>query len=250
MTDTDSSDENDESTTDVWDEIDDFTSADPTEDEQFSNGDTFTTESTEDEQLSDSSEFTTESTEGEQLSDSSEFATESTEYEQFSDSSEFTTESTEDEQLPDSDQPLEGDEAPDPDEMFDEMGNTSTVDGEELWDELARSDTDSQALESSVADDSDREDASVVEEPSSETPPRGEQATESVERDSPDGEQSVVDKRVYCQQCPYFTDPPEVHCTHDGTAIVEILEDGQFRVDGCPVVTPSGPDRTILSDDH
>jgi hypothetical protein len=56
----------------------------------------------------------------------------------------------------------------------------------------------------------------------------------------------VVDKRTYCQRCPYFSDPPETACTHDGTAIVETIGFDEFRVRDCPMVTDDGPqfDRT------
>ena len=50
------------------------------------------------------------------------------------------------------------------------------------------------------------------------------------------GEESVVPKRSYCERCRYFTDPPEVACTHDGTEIVELVDADHFRVRDCPMV--------------
>ncbi|MFW6434855.1 MAG: hypothetical protein ACOCY1_00595 [Halovenus sp.] len=46
-----------------------------------------------------------------------------------------------------------------------------------------------------------------------------------------------VSKHSYCEQCEYFSEPPEVHCTHEGTEIVEFLDMETVRVVDCPVVT-------------
>ncbi len=51
----------------------------------------------------------------------------------------------------------------------------------------------------------------------------------------------VVSKRSYCQRCPYFADPPETACTHDGTAILESIGFDEFRVHNCPMVADEGP---------
>ncbi|QHS17888.1 hypothetical protein GWK26_12430 [haloarchaeon 3A1-DGR] len=51
----------------------------------------------------------------------------------------------------------------------------------------------------------------------------------------------IVDKREYCQRCPYSTDPPTLACTHDGTEIVEVVEMDRFRVRNCPMVSTDGP---------
>ncbi|ESP88209.1 hypothetical protein K933_10375, partial [Candidatus Halobonum tyrrellensis G22] len=52
----------------------------------------------------------------------------------------------------------------------------------------------------------------------------------------------VVNKREYCQQCPHLAAPPEMACTHEGTAIVELLDGDDVRVRGCPVAARGGPD--------
>ncbi|MFO7833664.1 MAG: hypothetical protein R6V31_06320 [Halohasta sp.] len=128
-------------------------------------------------------------------------------------------------------------EAPDADEVFDEM-EVSAVDGEALWDELASGGTAA--------------DAGATAEPTAAEPSVEQPETGSIGGGQPAGspgvgeEGTLVDKRQYCQQCPYFTEPPEVGCTHPGTTIVEVVEDGRFRVRDCPVVTETGPDRTIL----
>ena len=134
------------------------------------------------------------------------------------------------------------------DDVFDEM-DVSQVDGEALWDELAgfgmTAETDSADLEEPAAD------AAVRSEQTDEPPTAGEpmgQADHDTAAAEPTAAETVVDKRKYCQQCPYFSKPPEVACRHEGTSIVEVLVDGRFRLRGCPVVTDSGPDRTLLND--
>jgi hypothetical protein len=52
------------------------------------------------------------------------------------------------------------------------------------------------------------------------------------ERDS-----EVVDAGAFCERCEYFSSPPEVRCTHDGTDIAELVDVGQFRVLDCPKVS-------------
>ncbi|MUW15824.1 hypothetical protein GJ633_15300 [Halorubrum sp. CBA1125] len=56
-----------------------------------------------------------------------------------------------------------------------------------------------------------------------------------------DGER-VVDKRTYCQQCSYFSEPPDATCTHEGTTIVETVGFDEFRVRNCPMVDGADPD--------
>ncbi|WP_276272638.1 hypothetical protein [Haloarcula litorea] len=45
-----------------------------------------------------------------------------------------------------------------------------------------------------------------------------------------------VSKHRYCEQCEYFSGPPEVRCTHDGTEIVEFLDMETVRLLDCPLV--------------
>jgi len=140
-------------------------------------------------------------------------------------------------------------DVPEAEEVFDEM-DMSAVDGEDLWDELAGAETEANSF-------GGEETASIgaaVEEPidAEAVEPS---VDEGVDRSSGDsdgdgtgGTETLIDKRAYCQQCPYFSAPPEVSCSHDGTEILEVVKDGRFRVRGCPVVTDTGPDRTILND--
>jgi len=46
----------------------------------------------------------------------------------------------------------------------------------------------------------------------------------------------VIEKRSYCEQCPFFSSPPEVNCSHDGTEILELVDMDHFRVVDCPKV--------------
>lgn len=46
----------------------------------------------------------------------------------------------------------------------------------------------------------------------------------------------IVRKRQYCEDCEYFSEPPEVHCTHAGTTIVEYVDLDHVRVRNCPIV--------------
>lgn len=143
----------------------------------------------------------------------------------------------------DADHSTDQTETPDADEIFDQM-DVSQVDGEALWDELTGLEaSDDEPLDATT-------DATVDAEGASETTAIGDPQGQPSETDhaDPDATETVVDKRKYCQQCPYFSEPPEVRCSHDGTSIVEVLTEGQFRLRGCPVVTDSGPDRTVLND--
>lgn len=52
--------------------------------------------------------------------------------------------------------------------------------------------------------------------------------------------EAVVTKASYCERCEYFTDPPAVGCTHQGTDIVELVDTDHFRVLDCPIVARRG----------
>lgn len=51
-----------------------------------------------------------------------------------------------------------------------------------------------------------------------------------------EGRETVVNKRSYCEQCEYFSEPPAVACTYPDAEIVELVDTGQFRVRDCPIV--------------
>jgi hypothetical protein len=47
---------------------------------------------------------------------------------------------------------------------------------------------------------------------------------------------SAVNKHSFCEQCEYFTGPPEIACTHEGTDILAFLDMETVRVADCPIV--------------
>lgn len=49
-------------------------------------------------------------------------------------------------------------------------------------------------------------------------------------------EERVVEKDSYCESCPYFSSPPDVSCSHEGTSILELVDVDHFRVADCPKV--------------
>lgn len=64
----------------------------------------------------------------------------------------------------------------------------------------------------------------------------------SLEGDTPDGvgdgERTVteVSKRKYCERCEYFSEPPGVGCTHEGTEILGFPDRETVRMVDCPIV--------------
>jgi hypothetical protein len=99
----------------------------------------------------------------------------------------------------------------DPEEAFESV-DVDPVDAEEVW--------------ATLEDDAERPELSL------------EGDAESLE-----GDDHLVPKREYCERCPFFSEPPEVACTHEGTTIVAVEDAEQFRVRNCPMVegvTPGG----------
>lgn len=45
-----------------------------------------------------------------------------------------------------------------------------------------------------------------------------------------------VPKHRYCEQCKWFSEPPDIHCTHEGTEILEFLDMETVRLVDCPIV--------------
>ncbi len=45
-----------------------------------------------------------------------------------------------------------------------------------------------------------------------------------------------VSKHRFCEQCEFFSDPPDIHCSHDGTEILEFIDQETVRVVDCPIV--------------
>ncbi|MFC7069597.1 hypothetical protein [Halobaculum lipolyticum] len=71
-------------------------------------------------------------------------------------------------------------------------------------------------------------------------PVPGAAATPSSPGDPSGGPGHVVDKRQYCQRCPFFSAPPTVACEHEGSEILEAVDPDRFRVRGCPMATDDG----------
>ncbi|MFC7238433.1 hypothetical protein ACFQS4_09405 [Saliphagus sp. GCM10025317] len=62
------------------------------------------------------------------------------------------------------------------------------------------------------------------------------ESTEVSPEPSTEREYRTIPKRSYCHQCEYFSDPPTVACTHEGTEILEMPSMDTYRVVDCPVV--------------
>lgn len=58
----------------------------------------------------------------------------------------------------------------------------------------------------------------------------------SVDPDEIATDERVVESAGYCEQCEYFSEPPDVACGHEGTDIVEMVDTAHFRVRNCPKV--------------
>ncbi|WP_138004790.1 hypothetical protein [Halalkalirubrum salinum] len=77
-----------------------------------------------------------------------------------------------------------------------------------------------------------------------ETPIEPDHGPESVDKglsESATADEDILDKRTYCQRCPYLSEPPNLSCEHEGTEIVTVVDIDHFRVRGCPMVTEVGP---------
>jgi len=49
-------------------------------------------------------------------------------------------------------------------------------------------------------------------------------------------ERRVVEKDTYCEGCRFFSEPPDIGCTHPETEILEVVDMDHFEVFNCPVV--------------
>lgn len=125
----------------------------------------------------------------------------------------------------DGDAPLSG--------IADEMAerrDSAAADAElsELFDSVEIEEIDTEALWEEVMDEGTEAQPGVG----------GVGAAEAVETGpSATYDEHLVDKHQFCQRCPYFSDPPSVRCTHEGTHILEAVDLGHFRVRDCPMVT-------------
>lgn len=94
----------------------------------------------------------------------------------------------------------------DVDEVFEEAGSAPVVDGEQIWEDLLAGQEEAAGLLA---------------------------FGEEVERESEDV--CLIPNRV-CHSCKHFGDPPELHCTHDGTTIRRMVDMDRYEVVECPVV--------------
>ncbi len=107
-------------------------------------------------------------------------------------------------------------------------GGGDGVDWDGLFESVETPEVDAESVWEALSDDAD--DPAVARGVGVGTDP------EAVEASGGRGvPEHVVPKRSYCQQCPHFSDPPEVACTREGTAIVEVADADRFRVRDCPV---------------
>lgn len=121
---------------------------------------------------------------------------------------------------------VDDDRSPSPlDELADEVAERRGTGEDPLWEEL-KDGGDGWFEDGGPDDEFLPDDVEVVEGPAPSTP---------VEGGDVDGVYTVS-KRDYCLQCPHFSTPPEVHCTHDGTSIVSFADSEQVRVKDCPMI--------------
>ena len=100
-------------------------------------------------------------------------------------------------------------------ELF-EAVDVGEIDGEKVWDAIVEGDAEADELLGGE--------------------PRTESDAEPAAEPTETPDEHVVDKREYCQRCEFFATPPNATCTNEGTEIVELVDDGHFRVRGCPKV--------------
>ncbi|MFB6224284.1 MAG: hypothetical protein ABEH86_11505 [Haloarcula sp.] len=61
-------------------------------------------------------------------------------------------------------------------------------------------------------------------------------AEDATASDTEESRYTDVSKHRYCEQCEFFSEPPNAHCTNDGTEIREFIDMETVRLLNCPVV--------------
>ena len=112
------------------------------------------------------------------------------------------------------------------DDPFEQM-SVGEIDEETLWSSLGSDDTAGVGVDVDSTTDPDTGSLGSVE------PVSG---VESVGDAGSEAPEHVVPKDTYCQSCPYLNEPPRLACTHEGTEIVEVVDNERFRVRNCPMV--------------
>ncbi|QZX98451.1 hypothetical protein [Halobaculum rubrum] len=115
---------------------------------------------------------------------------------------------------------------------FEEV-DVGDIDTDKLWESLGAGEADPSEADGIGQYDPPEAAARRVEEPES--------------RDT--RSEHVIDKREYCQRCPYLSAPPDVACGHEDTDILEVVDAQRFRVRGCPIVTADGKPNFAAGDD-
>lgn len=104
------------------------------------------------------------------------------------------------------------------DDAFEEM------EGE--FEEMSADGTDGDEVWADVTDETDESSTGIVQESAD--------SAEITAADAPDV--AEVSKHDYCERCEFFSGPPEIHCTNEGTEILEFTDMNTVRVANCPIV--------------
>jgi len=95
---------------------------------------------------------------------------------------------------------------PDAEDVFETGNDEPVLDGEQVWEDLLEGQADEAGMLA---------------------------FGEQVEDETADVR--IIPDRI-CHNCKYFADPPDLHCTHDGTEIRRVVDMDHYEVVDCPVV--------------
>jgi hypothetical protein len=125
-------------------------------------------------------------------------------------------------------------------ELAAEASASSEAERSELFEEVDVGEVDAEAVWDAVVEEGNppEEGLGETEEPAT--------AAEPTRKPN----EHVIDKREYCQRCEFFTQPPTVACTNEGTEIVELVDSEQFRVRNCPKVKADEEELQSLVEDE
>jgi len=116
-------------------------------------------------------------------------------------------------------------EAPVADEAFEEV-DVDDLDTDEVWTDIAEGTTDDTPV---TSDDQTGDTPVTSDDQTGDTPVTPDDQT--------DEEETVeVSKHAYCENCRFLSEAPEIHCTHEGTEIVEFIDMETVRLSNCPIV--------------
>lgn len=127
----------------------------------------------------------------------------------------------------------QGRDRPDDDPF--ETVEVGAVDAEALWNAVV--DAEATSASASGSTDVDAVDVeSSAANPTASVDTGAETVADEADQRDEAADERVVDKREFCQRCEFFSAPPEVSCTNEGTEIVELVDADRFRVRNCPKV--------------